>query len=76
MDESIPSISDILTDFFTPFFLGIRWYPSGGTGIGQPPRWVYPMTAEINRRIEAVAEDQRLRTGKEERPRRSEFIEW
>ena len=66
----------ILTDFFTPFFVGIRWYPSGGTGIGQPPRWVYPMTAEINRRIEAVAEDQRLRTGKEERTRRSEFIEW
>ena len=75
MDESIPSISDI-DGLFYPFFLGIRWYPSGGTGIGQPPRWVYPMTAEINRRIEAVAEDQRLRTGKEERPRRSEFIEW
>ena len=75
MDESIPSISDI-DGLFYPFFSGIRWYPSGGTGIGQPPRWVYPMTAEINRRIEAVAEDQRLRTGKEERPRRSEFIEW
>ena len=34
------------------------------------------MAIEINKRLENVATDQKLRTGKEVHPRRSDFVEW
>ena len=34
------------------------------------------MAVQINKRMENVATDQKLRTGKEVHPRRSDFIEW
>ena len=40
------------------------------------PRHDYPMAIEINKRLENVATDQKLRTGKEVHPRRSDFVEW
>ena len=54
----------------------MRWYPSGGTVGPQPPRHVYKMAKEFNRRTENIALDQKLRTGKEVRPRRSDFSDW
>lgn len=57
---------------------GIRWYPSGGRAItvAGKPRHDYPMAIEINKRLENVATDQKLRSGKEVHPRRSDFVEW
>ena len=40
------------------------------------PRHDYPMAKEINKRLENIATDQKLRTGKEVHPRRSDFVEW
>ena len=37
---------------------------------------LYPFLKEVNRRRENVATDEMLRTGKQTRPRRSEFLEW
>jgi len=37
---------------------------------------LYPMMKEMNRRRENIASDELLRTGKEKRTRRSDFIDW
>jgi len=47
--------------------LGVRFYRH---------RNVYPMLKDMNKRREQIALDQKLRHGKEERQRRSEFPEW
>lgn len=52
---------------FLFFQLGVRFYRQ---------RNVYPQLRDLNERREKIALDQNLRHGKEERPRRSDFVDW
>ena len=52
---------------FLPYYLGVRFYRK---------RHVYPQLRDFNERREKIALDQNLRHGKEERPRRSDFVDW
>lgn len=52
---------------FPSFQLGVRFYRQ---------RNVYPQLRDLNERREKIALDQNLRHGKEERPRRSDFVDW
>ena len=53
--------------YFLFFQLGVRFYRQ---------RNVYPQLRDLNERREKIALDQNLRHGKEELPRRSDFVDW
>ena len=64
----------------TPNLLGISGSHQGGTYTNAVRfyrhRSVYPMMKELNKRRENIATDEMLRTGKQTRNRRSDYIEW
>ena len=64
----------------TPNLLGISGNHQGGIYTNAVRfyrhRSVYPMMKELNKRRENIATDEMLRTGKQTRPRRSDYIEW
>ena len=56
------------SSFLSLFFhLGVRFYRK---------RNLYPQLRDLNERREKIALDQNLRHGKEERPRRSDYVDW